>query len=72
VNWTKTKPKFAEAAYDSTVNAFSQDGTIQEDGLRIVIDTFRKSMNISRQVPISEVSDSAILIDVQRELGIKK
>ena len=72
VNWTKTKPEFAEAAYDSTVNAFSQDGTIPEDGLRIVIDTFRKSMNISRQVPLSEVSDSAILIDVQRELGIKK
>jgi NitT/TauT family transport system substrate-binding protein len=72
VNWTKTKPEFAEAAYDSTVNALSQDGTIPEDGLRIVIDTFRKSMNISRQVSLSEVSDSAILIDAQRELGIKK
>jgi NitT/TauT family transport system substrate-binding protein len=72
VNWTKTKPEFAEAAYDSTVNAFSQDGTIPEDGLRIVVDTFRKSMNISRQVALSEVSDSTILIDAQRELGIKK
>ena len=72
VNWTKTKPEFAEAAYDSTVNAFSQDGTIPEDGLRIVVDTFRKSLNISRQVPLSEVSDSTILIDAQRELGIKK
>ena len=31
VNWTKTKPEFAEAAYDSTVGVFSQDGTISED-----------------------------------------
>ena len=72
MNWTKTKAEFAEAAYDSTVNGFSQDGTIPDDGLRIVIDTFRKSMNISRQIPLSEVSDSTILLEAQRERGIRK
>jgi NitT/TauT family transport system substrate-binding protein len=72
VNWTKTKPEFAAAAYDSTAGVFSLDGTIPEDGLRIVIDNFRISMNISRQVPLSEVSDSALLAEVQRELGVKK
>ena len=72
VNWTKTKAEFAEAAYDSTVNGFSQDGTIPEDGLRIVVENFRKSMNISRQIPLSEVSDSTILFEAQRELGIRK
>jgi len=58
VNWTKTKPEFAEAAYDSTVGVFSQDGTIPEDGLRLVIENFRQSMNLSRQVSLSDVSDS--------------
>ena len=72
VNWAKTKPEFAAAAYDSTARGFSLDGTIPEDGLRIVIDNFRKSMNISRQVPLTEVSDSTLLLEVQRELGIKK
>jgi NitT/TauT family transport system substrate-binding protein len=72
VHWTKTKPEFAEAAYDSTVGVFSQDGTIPEDGLRLVIENFRKSMNISRQVSLSDVSDSTLLFQVQRELGIKK
>jgi ABC-type nitrate/sulfonate/bicarbonate transport system substrate-binding protein len=72
INWAKTKPEFAEAAYDSTVSVFSQDGTIPEDGLKIVLDNFRKSMNISRQIPIAEVSDSAPLLEAQRELGIKK
>ena len=72
VNWTKTKPEFAEAAYDSTVGVFSQDGTIPEDGLRLVIENFRQSMNLSRQVSLSDVSDSTLLFQVQRELGIKK
>ena len=72
VNWTKTKPEFAEAAYDATVGVFSQDGTIPEDGLRLVIENFRKSMNISQQVSLSDVSDSTLLFQVQRDLGIKK
>jgi NitT/TauT family transport system substrate-binding protein len=72
VNWTKTKPEFAEAAYDSTVSIFSQDGSIPEDGLRIVIDNFRKSMNITRQVSLNEVADSTLLLEAQRELGMRR
>lgn len=72
VNWAKTKPEFAAAAYDSSVGVFSADGSIPEDGLRIVIENFRKSMNITRQVALNEVSDTNLLREAQRELGIKK
>jgi NitT/TauT family transport system substrate-binding protein len=72
VNWAKTKPEFAAAAYDSSASVFSLDGTIPEDGLRIVIENFRKSMNISRQIPLTEVSDSTLLFEVQQELGLRK
>ena len=72
VNWARTKPEFAAAAYDSSVGVFSPDGTIPEDGLRIVIENFRKSMNINRQIPLTEVSDNTLLFEVQRELGIRK
>ena len=72
VNWAKTKPEFAAAAYDSSVGVFSADGTIPEDGLRIVIENFRKSMNITRQVALNEVSDTNLLREAQRELGIRK
>ena len=72
VNWTKTKPEFAEAAYDSSVGVFSQDGTIPEDGLGVVVENFRKSMNIARPVPLTEVSDSTLLREAQKELGIIK
>jgi NitT/TauT family transport system substrate-binding protein len=72
VNWAKSKPEFAAAAYDSSAGVFSLDGTIPEDGLRIVVENFKRSMNISRQIPLSEVSDTTLLSEVQRELGIRK
>jgi NitT/TauT family transport system substrate-binding protein len=72
VDWAKTKPKFATAAYDSSVGVFSADGSIPEDGLRVVIENFRKSMNITRQVSLSEVADTALLREAQHELGLKK
>ncbi|HEY7321413.1 MAG TPA: ABC transporter substrate-binding protein [Candidatus Binatia bacterium] len=72
VHWAKTKPEFATAAYDSSVGVFSADGSIPEDGLRIVIENFRKSMNITRSVPLSEVADTALLREAQRELGSRK
>jgi NitT/TauT family transport system substrate-binding protein len=72
VKWAKTKPEFAVAAYDSAVGVFSADGTIPEDGLRMVIENFRKSMNITRQVAVNEVADTALLREAQRELGVGK
>ncbi|HWH78952.1 MAG TPA: ABC transporter substrate-binding protein, partial [Candidatus Binatus sp.] len=47
VNWAKSKPEFAEAGYDSAVNVFSADGSIPEEGMRIVLENLRKSMNIA-------------------------
>ena len=72
VDWAKTKPEFATAAYDSSVGVFSSDGSIPEDGLRIVIENFRKSMNITRQVSLNEVADTTPLREAQRELGMRK
>ncbi len=72
VNWAKAKPEFAAAAYDSSANVFSADGSIPEEGLRTVIENFRKSMNISRPVGPTDVSDTTLLAEVQRELGLRK
>jgi hypothetical protein len=67
VDWGKTKPEFATAAYDSSVGVFSSDGSIPEDGLRIVIENFRKSMNITRQVSLNEALTLLSLRQAQRE-----
>jgi ABC-type nitrate/sulfonate/bicarbonate transport system substrate-binding protein len=72
VHWTKSKAEFAEAGYDSAVNVFSVDGSIPEEGMRVVLEGLRKSMNLGRQIQLSEVADMAPLFEVQRELGIKR
>jgi NitT/TauT family transport system substrate-binding protein len=72
VNWAKSKPEFAEAGYDSAVNVVSVDGSIPEEGMRIVLENLRKSLNIARPILFSEVSDMAPLLEAQRELGIRR
>ena len=54
------------------VNVFSADGGIPEEGMRVALDGLRKSMNIARQAPLSEVADIAPPLEAQRELGLKK
>jgi ABC-type nitrate/sulfonate/bicarbonate transport system substrate-binding protein len=72
VHWTKSKAEFAEAGYDSAVNAFSVDGGIPEEGMRVVLEGLRKSMNLGRQIQLSDVADMAPLLEAQRELGLKR
>jgi|SRR5262245_16992628 len=55
MEWLKINREAAVATYESVGTAFSQDGNIPEDGLRLFIE---------------EVADASILKDVQRELGI--
>ena len=40
--------------------------------MRVVLDGLRKSMNLGRQIPLSEVPYLAPLFDVQRQLGLRK
>jgi NitT/TauT family transport system substrate-binding protein len=69
--WGKVEPEVAASAYDSTIKVFSADGGIPEEGLRLVIEQAKKEANITRDVPLSEVSDFAFFREAQRELGIK-
>ena len=71
MEWGKVDRESAAATYDSTWKIFSEDGSIPEAGLKLVIDQGRQAMNIDRPVANSEVSDTAILREAQRELGIK-
>jgi len=72
VQWAKSRAEYAAASYDSAVNGFSADGSVPEDGLRIVLENLRKSMNLSRTIDFAQVSDMAPLRDAQRELGIRR
>jgi NitT/TauT family transport system substrate-binding protein len=67
----KIDGEIAAATYDSVHKAFNEDGSVPEDGLRLVIEEAKKSVKVDRQVSVSDVADLSILREAQKELGIK-
>lgn len=72
MEWMKIDRDSAAATYDSTWRVFSDDGSIPDAGLKLVIDQGREAMKIERTVANSEVADSSLLREVHKELGSKK
>jgi NitT/TauT family transport system substrate-binding protein len=69
--WARVERAHAAAAYDGAVQVFSRDGTIPEDGLKLVIDQAKADLKLTREVSFAEVADFAVLREAQRELGLK-
>jgi ABC-type nitrate/sulfonate/bicarbonate transport system substrate-binding protein len=69
--WLKIDKELATATYESAWKAFNEDGSVPEDGLRLVIDAAKKEAKVNREVAINEVADLTILREAQKELGIK-
>ena len=72
MEWMKIDRESAAATYDSTWRVFSEDGSIPESGLKLVIDQGREAMKIERAVAGTEVADLSLLREVHKELGTKK
>jgi NitT/TauT family transport system substrate-binding protein len=70
-DWGRTTPTLAAAAYDSAFKVYNLDGSIPDDGLLAVIDQAVKETKLTRQVAMSEVADTSLLREAQKELGIK-
>jgi ABC-type nitrate/sulfonate/bicarbonate transport system substrate-binding protein len=71
MEWGRIGRENAIASYDSTARVFNSDGSIPEDGLRLVIDQAKQALKITREVSPGEVSDLSLLREAQKDLGIK-
>jgi len=69
--WGRTQKEDAADAYDSTRQVFSPDGSMIEEGMRLVIEDAKKALKVTRPVTLTEVSDTGALREAQRELGLK-
>jgi NitT/TauT family transport system substrate-binding protein len=67
----RTDRETAMVIYEFVTKALSEDGSLPENGTRLIIDEARKVTKTNREVPISEVADLSILREAQKELGIK-
>ena len=71
MEWQKIDREVATATYESVATAYNEDGSIREDGLRVVIEEAKKSAKVNHEASVSQVADLSMLKQAQRELGIK-
>ena len=71
MEWLKIDKEMATATYDSVGKSFNEDGSLPEDGLRLLIEEAKKAAKVSREIASSEVADLSILREAQKELAIK-
>lgn len=69
--WGRTDKENAAASYDAVVKVFNQDGSIPEDGLRLVLEHAKEGAGSSRDISARDVADLSILRQAQKELGIQ-
>ncbi|HEY6199916.1 MAG TPA: ABC transporter substrate-binding protein [Candidatus Binatia bacterium] len=69
--WGGIKVDSAAATYDSSWKVFNPDGTISQEGLRLVIEQAKREMKVTRDIALDDVSDSSALRAAQAELGLK-
>jgi NitT/TauT family transport system substrate-binding protein len=72
MEWGKVERDHAAASYDSTWKVFSTDGSIPQEGLRLVIEQAKAELKLNREVALNEIIESAPLREAQKELGIKR
>src|SRR6266545_1825412 len=71
MEWLKLNREVATATYDGVVKVYDDDINVCEKGLCLVIDETKKTMKVTRDVPLSEIADLSIIREAQKELGIK-
>ena len=68
--WLKIDKDIASVTYDSVWKAFTEDGSLPENGLRLAIEEAKRVGKVDRDISFSEVADLSILREAQKELGI--
>jgi NitT/TauT family transport system substrate-binding protein len=72
MEWLKIDKEIASVTYESVRKAFSEDGSLPENGLRVAIEEAKRVGKVERDVSLSEVADLSILREAQKELGISE
>jgi len=52
------------------LKTYSDDLSLPENGLRLLIDEAKKNAKLNREVSLDQVADLSILKEAQKELGI--
>ena len=71
MNLRRIDREIAASSYEFLAKAINEDGSLPDQGFRLLIDEVRESVKATREVSFGDVSDMSILREAQRELAIK-
>jgi NitT/TauT family transport system substrate-binding protein len=69
MEWGRTSRENAAGSYDAVVKVFNADGSIPEEGMKLVLEQATKEAKLGREITLNEVADTTILRQAQKELG---
>jgi len=70
IDWMRIDKDTAMATYNGVVKTYSDDLTLPEDGLRLLIDEAKKNAKLNREISLDQVADLSILKEVQRQFRV--
>lgn len=70
-DWLKMTPANAATAYDLGIRIFGRDGAPTDKGLRLLLNMTQEDLKLTREISPAAVTDFRILMEVQKELGIR-
>jgi NitT/TauT family transport system substrate-binding protein len=71
-SYAKTNRDMATSMFESYFPAYSRDGTMTDEALQAAIDEALTRAKVDKKVPVSQVANRTLLLEAQRELGVKQ
>jgi ABC-type nitrate/sulfonate/bicarbonate transport system substrate-binding protein len=69
--YARTDRITATSMFESYFPAYSADGTMTDRALQAAIDEALKRAKLEKKIPLSQVANRTLLLEAQRELGVK-
>ena len=69
--YAKTDRDTAASMFESYFPAYSRDGTMTDEALQAAIDEAATRAKLDKKIPLSQVANRSLLLEAQRELGLK-
>jgi sulfonate transport system substrate-binding protein len=70
-SYAKTDRDTATSMFESYFPAYSRDGTMTDEALQAAIDEALTRAKVDKKIPVSQVANRTLLLEAQRDLGLK-
>jgi NitT/TauT family transport system substrate-binding protein len=69
--YSRSDRETAMGMFETYFPAYSQDGTMTNDGLEAAIEEALTRAKLDKKIPLSQIADRSVLVEAQKELALK-